>query len=223
MSKSAGNVVDPMELADTFGVDQLRYFLLREVSFGQDGSYSEEAIITRCNADLANSFGNLVQRVMGFIFKNLGGVLPSVDLTAIRQDPDNEFLGLLELKLGQAAIEFELLWLDRATQEWIGAVYAANAYVDEQAPWALRKINPDRMRTVLAYLVVAIKNLAVAIQPVTPSAATAILDLIGVPEIARRYGDWMDASWYSDLTDSGHTIAPPKPIFPRLEMIDAGD
>ena len=218
MGKSAGNTADPLELAERYGVDALRYFFMREVSFGQDGTWSEEAIVTRCNAELANSFGNLVQRVFSFISKNLDGLLPAIDVSQVKQDPDSEFLGAVGLALGQAVIEYDLCWLDSALKEWISAVHAANAYVDSQAPWSLRKTDPDRMNTVLAVLVVAIKNLAVAIQPVTPTAAKAVLDLLEIPDAERKFGDWMNASWYSDLTDIGFRLAPPTPIFPRLEL-----
>ncbi len=222
MSKSLGNVVDPMELAELYGVDALRYFLLREVSFGQDGSYSAEAIVTRVNADLANSFGNLVQRVMSFIYKNLNGQLPvgkfpDMDPAFNGKDPDHDFFSLL-MNLEDVKIEFELLHLDRGVENWIRAVYAANAYVDEQAPWALRKTDPARMNTVLACLVVAIANLAKAIAPIIPSGAIAVLDLIGMPLRDRNFGDWMDTAWYSDLANVEHCISEPKPIFPRLEL-----
>jgi methionyl-tRNA synthetase len=222
MSKSLGNVVDPVELAELFGVDALRYFLLREVSFGQDGSYNAEAIVTRVNADLANSFGNLVQRVMGFIYKNLDGQLPvgkfpDMDAALGGKDPDHDFFSLL-MNLEDVAIEFDLLHLDRGVENWIRAVYAANAYVDEQAPWALRKTDPERMNTVLACLVVAIANLAKAIAPVIPSGALAVLDLIGVPLNNRTFGDWMNINWYQNLNDVNYCISEPKPIFPRLEL-----
>src|SRR4029434_6335203 len=92
MSKSLGNVVDPMELAERFGVDQLRYFLLREISFGQDGSYSSEAIVNRANSELANSFGNLAQRSLSMIFKNLDGVIPA----AGEARKDEELLALVD-------------------------------------------------------------------------------------------------------------------------------
>src|SRR5206468_1082149 len=134
MSKSVGNVVDPMVLADRFGVDVLRYFLLREVTFGQDGSYSAEAIVSRANAELSNSFGNLVQRTLSMIVKNLGGVLPGTGET----DQDLELLNLVK-----KTVEFEIpeafgrLAFSVGIEAWMRAVFACNAYVDTQAPWAL--------------------------------------------------------------------------------------
>src|SRR5438874_903380 len=137
MSKSVGNVVDPMLLADRFGVDALRYFLLREVPFGQDGSYSAEAIVNRANAELANSFGNLAQRTLSMIYKNLGGVLPEIHG---HNDADNALFDVVCGAVGKAMpAAYDDLALSKACEAWIHAVFACNAYIDEQAPWALRK------------------------------------------------------------------------------------
>ncbi len=223
MSKSLGNVVDPIELAEKYGVDQLRYFLLREVSFGQDGTYSEEAIVTRCNAELANSFGNLAQRVLSFIAKNLDGELPVVETNTQMCSADVDFLVEVERALGQSLIEMRLLGPDRAIQEWMQAVFAANAFVDEQAPWSLRKTNPIRMREVLFVLCQAIHDLALVIQPIVPVGARAVLLALGSSERLFRFndnGDWhiWNTSWMVNANASGHRIATPTPVFPRLEM-----
>src|SRR3954470_20066544 len=132
MSKSVGNVVDPLDLVRAFGVDQLRYFLLREVTFGQDGSYSAEAIVTRVNADLANSFGNLAQRTLSFIFKNLGAVLPKGG----KGDPaDAALLALVrEATARELPDHFEALALSQGIEAWLRAVFACNQYIDTQAP-----------------------------------------------------------------------------------------
>jgi methionyl-tRNA synthetase len=215
MSKSLGNVVDPLVLSDAFGVDQLRYFLLRDVSFGQDGSYSAEAIVTRCNADLANSFGNLAQRTLSFIAKNCGGVLP----VGGKSDPADE--GLLEL-VKDTGTEVCRLWNDLALSQgieaWIRAVFACNQYIDVQAPWSLRKTDPERMRAVLATLVQAIRDLAILIRPVIPGSADTLLDQIGTPEEERGMASLGDTQSYARHAGSGFILAPPKPIFPRLEL-----
>src|SRR5688500_9909754 len=134
MSKSLGNVVDPMELAERYGVDPLRYFLLREVSFGQDGSYSNEAIVSRVNAELANSFGNLAQRSLSMIFKNLDGVLPAPGEAA----EDKALLD--EVRQGCATLEceFDRFAFSVGLDAWMGAVFACNQYIDAAAPWALK-------------------------------------------------------------------------------------
>ncbi|CAA9516893.1 MAG: Methionyl-tRNA synthetase [uncultured Sphingomonas sp.] len=195
MSKSVGNVVDPLELARRYGVDQLRYFLLREISFGQDGSYSDEAIVSRANAELANSFGNLAQRTFSMIFKNLDGVVPSPGERA-------EDLALLEeVRAGTSRLhaEFEQLAFSTGLEAWMGAVFACNAYVDAAAPWALRKTDPDRMAEVLGTLAEAVTLLTKAVEPVVPAAAGKLLSYL---EEGRREG----------------RIGQPQPIFPRLEL-----
>src|SRR3954454_20504757 len=163
MSKSAGNVVDPQGLADAFGVDALRYFLLRDVTFGHDGSYSPEAIVARVNADLANSFGNLAQRTLSFIARNLGGRLPGEG----RPDPaDADLLETVRQATAEALpAHFERLQPSQGIEAWLRAVFACNQYIDAQAPWALRKGDPERMEAVLATLCAALIDLAVAIQP----------------------------------------------------------
>ena len=215
MSKSVGNVADPLELSGAFGVDQLRYFLLAEVTFGNDGSYSPEAIVTRCNAELANSFGNLAQRTLSFIAKNCGGKLPAVHG---HDEADIALFATLEQAVGtEIPAAFEELALAQAIEAWMRAVFACNQYIDAQAPWALRKTDPERMETVLATLYIAIAQLAVAIQPIIPASAEALLDQMGVPDRARSYAGAMD-HWYSPLAEGGFTLAPPTPLFPRLEL-----
>ncbi|AJP71623.1 methionine--tRNA ligase [Sphingomonas hengshuiensis] len=196
MSKSVGNVVDPMALARLYGVDALRYFLLRDVSFGNDGTFSDEAIVTRANADLSNSFGNLAQRVLAFIAKNLDGLVE-----AGTPDPaDTALLREVETACEGFTRSFSDLSLSQGLEAWMAGVFACNQYIDVQAPWALRKTDPARMHAVLGTLLKAIRRLAVTIQPVVPGSAAKLLDQLG-PE-----------------GDAGFRIAPPTPIFPRLEL-----
>jgi len=214
MSKSLGNVMDPLALAERFGVDQLRYFLLAEVSFGNDGSYSAEAIVQRANTELGNSFGNLAQRTLSFIAKNLEGRLPV-------PAPQAEDEALLETVRQACSVEVPQAFTDLAPsdaiQAWMKAVFACNAYIDAQAPWALRKTDPARMEAVLATLYVAIGQLAVAIAPVIPASATKLLDHMGVPAEARSY-EGLASDWYGALAAGGFTVAAPTPLFPRLEL-----
>ncbi|XUU59998.1 methionine--tRNA ligase [Erythrobacter sp. HA6-11] len=214
-SKSLGNVTDPLELADTFGVDALRYFLLREVAFGQDGSYSPEAIVTRANAELANSFGNLAQRTLSMIAKNMDGKLELFDSAKA----DADLLGQVATACRtQLPREFGQLAFSRGIEDWIRAVYACNQYVDEQAPWALRKTDFERMKVVLQTLFVALRDLAIAIQPVVPEKAASLLDQLGIPGGERTYAALQDEHWYQRLVESGLTVGKPVPIFPRLEL-----
>jgi len=213
MSKSLGNVVDPMNLADAFGIDALRYFFLREVSFGQDGSYSPEAIVTRVNAELANSFGNLAQRTLSFIAKNLDGVFPGDG-----KIDDADTLLIEEVVTACAAMKagFGNLALSQGIEAWMRGVFACNQYIDAQAPWALRKTDPERMHAVLGTLVRAIRMLGIAILPVVPTSAAKVLDQIGANE--RDHAAIDDDGWYARVAASDFRIAPPSPIFPRLEL-----
>ena len=214
-SKSLGNVTDPVELAERFGVDALRYFLIREVAFGQDGSYSPEAIVQRANGELGNAFGNLAQRTLGFIAKNLEGYLPAIrghDAadTALFETVDRA----ITTEIPEA---FESLALQQAVEAWLQAVFACNAYIDAQAPWTLRKTDPERMETVLATLYICIAQLAVAISPVIPASSAKLLDMLGVPEGLRNL-EGIRSHWYSPLAESDYQLAAPTPLFPRLEL-----
>lgn len=215
MSKSAGNVVDPLRLAETFGVDALRYFLLREVAFGQDGSYSPEAIVARANAELANSFGNLVQRTLSMIVKNMEGRLEPFE----RTPADDALLGEVRAACAQdLPDQFENLAFSSGIEAWMRAVYSCNQYVDEQAPWSLKKTDPERMKAVLQTLFLTLHDLAIAISPVVPEKSAALLQQLGIDEGQRSYADLADYSWFDRLVDAGFTLSPPTPIFPRLEL-----
>ncbi len=194
MSKSIGNVVDPFVLANSFGTDQLRYFLMREVPFGQDGSYSPEAIVNRVNAELANSFGNLAQRTLSMIYKNLDGVIPA----AGQQADDKDLLSKVDAAAAELSDRFGDFSFSAGLEAWMNAVFACNAYIDTAAPWALRKTDPERMADVLGTLVVAIRALAEAVVPVIPQSAEK---LIGVINSGLHGG-----------------VEQPVPIFPRLEL-----
>lgn len=215
MSKSAGNVVDPMDLAERYGVDALRYFFMREIAFGQDGSYSAEAIVQRANGELGNAFGNLAQRTLGFMAKNLEGYLPAIHG---HSEADNALFETVDGAVSSDIPEaFEKLALQQGVEVWLQAVFACNAYIDSEAPWALRKTDPERMETVLATLYICIAQLAVAIQPVIPASSTKLLDMMGIPVSNRTYAGVREP-WYSSLAKSGFQISAPTPLFPRLEL-----
>jgi methionyl-tRNA synthetase len=214
-SKSLGNVTDPMDLAERFGVDVLRYFLMREVAFGQDGSYSPEAIVMRGNTELGNAFGNLAQRTLSFIAKNLDGALPRI---SCHDAADNALFETVAQAVRQEVpAAFDELALQQGIDAWLRAVFACNAYIDEQAPWTLRKTDPERMETVLATLFVCIAQLAVGIRAVVPGKADALLDMMGIPAENRTY-DGIGEPWYSHLAASDFKLPAPSPLFPRLEL-----
>ncbi|WP_174275034.1 methionine--tRNA ligase [Sphingomonas bacterium] len=201
MSKSVGNVVDPLEMARLYGVDQLRYFLLREVSFGQDGSYGHEAIVTRSNADLANGLGNLAQRCLSIVAKNCGGRVPA-------PGPAHDQLGLGALKpqLDEAMAD---LALHRALEIVWDGVALANRYFADMAPWSLRKEDPAMADGVLYWTAEAVRQLAILVRWAIPASADSLLDQLGQGPDARDF-----AALPSPLVP-GLTLPPPQGVFPR--------
>lgn len=214
-SKSLGNVTDPIGLADTFGVDALRYFLMREVAFGQDGSWSAEAIVTRANAELANSFGNLAQRSLSMIFKNMDGEVKA-DFPV--SEPDVALFAAVAEGISGLRQSFSDLAFSEGLEGWMRAVFACNQYVDEQAPWALRKSDPARMEAVLMNLFRVVRDLAIAVRPVVPTAIDALLEQMGQPVEARSYAAFDDTGWFAALAASGYKVEKPVGVFPRLEL-----
>jgi methionyl-tRNA synthetase len=207
MSKSVGNVIAPYGLIETYGLDPIRYFLLREAAFGQDVNISHEAVVQRMNSDLANDFGNLAQRVLSFINKNGGALVPTpAGLTAADEAMLQAARGLLPVMRA----EFVEQQFHRALEAMWQVIGDANRYVDEQAPWSLRKSDPARMNTVLYVLAEVIRYLAILAQPVVPAAAGLLLDQLAVPADKR------------DFASLGAALAPgtalPKPqgVFPRF-------
>ena len=214
-SKSLGNVTDPIELAERFGVDTLRYFLMREVAFGQDGSYSQEAIVNRCNAELANSFGNLAQRILSMIFKNMDGKLRA-DIEA--QPADTELEMAVRANITTLKFTFANLAFSDGLEAWMQAVFACNQYVDEMAPWALRKSDPERMAGVLMTLFRCVRDLAIAVRVVVPESADNLLNQMGLAPEARDFAALEDPDWFTTLAASGFVLVQPVGVFPRLEL-----
>jgi methionyl-tRNA synthetase len=210
MSKSVGNVVDPYDLVDTFGVDQVRYFLLREVPFGQDGSYSDEAIITRINADLANEFGNLAQRSLSMVAKNLHGILPQ---PASFSAADTELLAAADGLLERVRAHYEVQAMHLALEDIWSVLGAANRYFSAQEPWVLRKsaaeADQERFRTVLYTTLEVVRIAALLTQPVLPESAGKLLDLLGLSDDQRSF-----ASAGTRLA-AGATLPAPVGVFPR--------
>lgn len=212
MSKSVGNVVDPVALIEEFGVDQVRYFLLREVPFGQDGSFSEEAIITRINTDLANELGNLAQRSLSMIAKNLGGVLPEPgEFTAA----DTDLLATADGLLERLRASFEAQAMHLALEAIWLMLGEANRYFSAQQPWVLRKSESEadqrRFRTVLYVTCEAVRIAALLVQPVMPESAGRLLDLLGQAHDQRTF-----AVVGARLTP-GTALPPPAGVFPRYQ------
>ena len=212
MSKSVGNVVDPVALVETFGVDQVRYFLLREVPFGQDGSYSEESIITRINTDLANELGNLAQRSLSMVNKNLGGTVPE---PGVLDADDTALLDLADGLLERVRAAFDEQAMHLALEAIWLMLGEANRYFSAQQPWVLRKSDADadqqRFRTVLYTTLEAVRIAALLIQPVMPASAAALLDQLG-QDPARR-----DFAALGTRITPGTPLPAPAGVFPRHE------
>src|SRR3954447_8498195 len=206
MSKSTGNVVDPFAMAEQYGVDQVRYFFMREVSFGQDGSYNHEAIVARTNADLANDLGNLAQRSLSMIAKQYEGVLPEPGAFS---DTDKAILAQADAMIGLARLAMST----QQIHQWLGAVWAvvaeANRYFAGEAPWALAKTDPARQKTVLYVTAEVVRQVAILTQPVMPDASAKLLDSLGVPQDARTF------KALSTRIKAGGSLPPPVGVFPR--------
>jgi methionyl-tRNA synthetase len=209
MSKSVGNVVDPLNLIDTFGVDQVRYFFLREVPFGQDGSYSEDAIIGRINADLANELGNLAQRSLSMVAKNLDGIVPEPgEFTA----EDKALLEAADALMDRVRSHYDATAMHLALEAIWSVLSAANKYFSAQEPWVLRKTDQDRFRTVLYVTLETVRIATLLSQPVMPESTGKLLELLGQSEDQRSF-----AAIGSRLAP-GTTLPAPVGVFPRYQV-----
>ena len=208
MSKSVGNVVDPFNLADQYGVDQVRYFFLREVPFGQDGNYNHEAIVARINADLANDLGNLAQRSLSMIAKQHEGVLPEPGAFT---DNDKAILAQADGMIGLARTAMGTQQIHQALNAVWAVVAEANRYFAGEAPWALAKTDPQRQRTVLYVSAEVIRQIAILTQPVMPESSAKLLDSLGIPQDARDFTALGGAARIKPGTE----LPPPAPVFPR--------
>jgi len=209
MSKSVGNVVDPFTMADTYGVDPLRFFFLREIPFGQDGNYSHEAIVNRINADLANDLGNLAQRSLSMIGKAFGGVLPAPGAFTAEDEAlllagadDMINIARHNMKTQQLHMVLHFIW---------NVIAHANIYFQNQAPWALAKTDPQRQATVLYVTADVLRQVGILIQPFMPGSAAKLLDLLAIPTDQRSFA----ALTPKTRIKAGSKLPPPVPVFPR--------
>ena len=206
MSKTLGNVVEPVALAEAFGVDQMRWFMLRDIAFGEDGNYSHEAIVERTTADLANGIGNLAQRCLSMIAKNCSGLVPA---PAAASEAGRELLDALAISAAAYHAEMKALRPHRALEAVMNMVAAANGYFADAAPWALKKSDPERMAAVLYVTAEAVRRIALLVQPAMPTASAALLDLLAVPPEAR------DFAAFDTALMPGTPLPEPLGVFPR--------
>jgi methionyl-tRNA synthetase len=211
MSKSLGNFIVPRVLIDEFGLDQLRYYLMRDFSFGQDGDFSKAQFVQRINSDLANDLGNLAQRVLAFVFKNNDAKLPQLgELLAV----DTAYLAqsgtslLNHVRNLMADYQYH-----KALDDIWAVIRQGNIYVDEQAPWALKKTDVARMQTVLAVLLETLRRIAILLQPFMPDSMDNMLSLLQVPANARNFEHVSDTIGLN----MGATITQPQGVFPRID------
>jgi methionyl-tRNA synthetase len=216
MSKSVGNVIDPFTMADTYGVDQFRYFFLREVPFGQDGNYSHEAIVNRINADLANDLGNLAQRSLSMIGKACAGKLPEPGAFS---ESDKTIIAAADAMIGTAREHMKTQQLHQVLNCVWAVVADANRYFASEAPWALAKTDPKRQGTVLYVTAEVLRQVAILAQPFVPSSASKLLDLLAIEAKDRSF----DALKPASRIKAGVTLPPPSPVFPRYVEAESKD
>jgi methionyl-tRNA synthetase len=207
MSKSLGNFIPPKVLIDKYGLDATRYFVLRELPFGSDGDFSHRAMVNRINGDLANDLGNLAQRVLSMIQRYCEGRVPKPGALT----PADEALLFVALGLlPNLRTEFAVPAYHRALEQLWTVVGHANRYVDEQAPWALRKTDPARCDTVLYVLAETIRHLGILIQPFMPGSMAKLLDQLALPPDQRDF-----PALASHPLASGTALPKPEGVFPR--------
>ncbi|MCG0995689.1 methionine--tRNA ligase [Acetobacter indonesiensis] len=206
MSKSLGNVVDPRDLVKEFGLDAVRFFLLREVPFGGDSDLSRKSLITRNNVELANDLGNLCQRTLSLVARNCGGVVP--ERRTVTED-DAHLLGQVSVLPQLMASQLERCALTDALEDVWKVIRAGNAYIDHQAPWALRKTDEERMKDVLRVLLDTLRGIATVLQPFMPQSMDRMLTQLGVEESDRAFAA------LETLLPAGRTLPAPQGIFPR--------
>jgi methionyl-tRNA synthetase len=215
ISKSLGNVIDPIALIESYGLDQTRYFLLREVPFGNDGDFSHQAMVNRMNSELANDLGNLCQRVLSMVGKNCDGAVPN---PGAFEAADQALLDKAHAMLPTARAHLDVQAFNKMLETVFDVVGDANRYVDEMAPWALRKTDPARMGTVLYTLVEVIRHAVILLQPVMPDTTAKVLDQLSLGPDARGF----------DRLSPDHRLVPgtplPKPqgAFPRWVAEEEG-
>lgn len=218
MSKSKGNVIDPIALIEEFGPDAIRYFLLREITLGSDGNFSRDALINRINADLANELGNLLHRTVSMIEKYHGGVVTHKEGT---EAVDKEFIALVNETVAGYSDAMDHMELNQAIKDVWNLIGRANKYIDETAPWILAKdpAQAERLQAVMYNLAEALRIIAILIAPFVPVTAPKIYEQLGLGKPESFF--MADAVWGKLAT--GTKVQKGEPLFPRIEVTEAGE
>lgn len=211
ISKSLGNVIDPVDLCDKYGVDQTRFFLMADSTFGGDSDFSDESMIRKVNSNLANELGNLCQRTLSMVFKNCDKAVP--ELTQPYTPEDEALLAKASNLRAEANVAMSEQAINKYAAVVISMVWDTNKYIDEMAPWALKKTDPERMKTVLYVVMECLRHIAILYQPIIPDSANNILDQLTVPSDERTFSH-LDTS----PIKAGASISKPQGVFPRLEV-----
>ncbi len=213
ISKSLGNVINPNDLIEEFGLDRVRYFLMREITFGNDGNFSRENLVTRCNTELSNKIGNLLQRTASFIYKNCDQKIPEVSKIYINDLYETEIFQRLRDITEDNMQSIEKFEINKILDNIMEIAEYANSYIDKEAPWALKKTDPEKMNQVLYALLEQIRYIAIMLQPFIPDSAGLMLDQLGVNKEERNFKH-MNIEF---VLKPGSSIEQPNPIFPRFE------
>ena len=214
ISKSLGNVIDPIALIDEFGLDQVRYFLMREINFGNDGNFSKENLVTRNNSELANKVGNLLQRTSSFVYKNCEQKIPTIDSAYIAEFYQSELMQEILTLTKDNVSKMESFQINKVLDNIIHITEQANLYIDQEAPWALRKTDLEKMNKVLYSLLEMIRYIAIMLQPFVPDAAQKMLEQLNISEDQRDFAKLTQKY----ALHPGTKINEPKPVFPRIEV-----
>ena len=213
ISKSVGNVIDPFGLIEEFGVDQVRYFLTREVIFGNDGNFSRENLVLRNNSELANKIGNLLQRTSAFVYKHCQQRIPDIDILYIEEVYKAPLFKELLSMVDDNMVQMQSFQINKVLDNIIHITEKANIYIDKEAPWTLRQTDPKRMQEVLYVLMESLRYIAIMLQPFVPDSANKMLNQLNVPTTQRTFANLTREF----ALKPGAEILEPTPIFPRFE------
>ncbi|MFU7501994.1 MAG: methionine--tRNA ligase [Candidatus Tisiphia sp.] len=213
ISKSIGNVIDPLQLIKEFGLDTVRYYLMREVIFGSDGNYSRSGLINRVNSELSNKIGNLSQRTLAFVYNNNETKIPSIGKESIDSIYESFLMKLSHQIISENSLFTKTFAINSVLENIITLTEEANIYIDREAPWQLKKTDPIRMNEVLYTLLETLRYIAVMLQPFIPDSANKMLDQLGVPKSQRMFKHLTKEF----ILIPGSNISQPKAIFPRFQ------